>query len=211
MAHSLVFGGTFDPIHHGHLITAQAARQELAADEVILIPAFISPHKLDRHAASGADRLAMARLATQGVPGFRVYPGEVERGGPSFTIDTLETLVRADPQRTLTLLLGADQLPQFHHWHRIDDILALVQVAIMGRPNVPLSFQTLQETLGHPVATRLAGCILPTPLVEISATAIRARVAAGEPIHFLVPPTVEAYIREHGLYGGSLKAEGSRQ
>ena len=200
MAHWLIFGGTFDPVHHGHLLTAQAAREQLGADEVLLVPAFVSPHKLDQQAATAADRLAMLRLATAGLPGFRIYTGELDRGGASYTADTLDLLHRDHPDTRLTLLIGADQLPKFHTWRRVRDILALAQIAVLGRPAASVSCAALQAALGPAEAQRLQDAVLPTPLLEISATDIRARVAAGQSIHFLVPPAVEAYIRGHGLY-----------
>lgn len=200
MGHSLIFGGTFDPIHYGHLIPAQEARRQLGADEVILVPAFISPHKLGRVAASGQDRLEMARLAIAGAAGFRVDPREVERGGPSYTIDTIEALRCENPGRRFTLLVGADQVSKFYTWHRVHDILAQVEVAVVGRPGATLAEPASEKAIDPALIERLQKSMLATPLIEISATDIRARVAAGEPIHFLVPPAVEGYVRTHGLY-----------
>ena len=180
--------------------TARAAREELGADEVLLVPAFMSPHKLQQQTASGADRIAMLGLAVAGVAGFGIYTGEIDRGGASYTADTLETLRRGDPEVQLTLLIGADQLPKFHTWRRVRDILALAQIAVLGRPAASVALVELQAALGLEVAERLQRSLLETPLVDISSTGIRDRVAAGKSIHFLVPPAVEAYIHEHGLY-----------
>jgi nicotinate-nucleotide adenylyltransferase len=198
MTHSIIFGGTFDPIHHGHLITAQAAREVLGADEVILVPARISPHKLDQTAASSADRLAMVTLAIQGVLGFEICTSEIDREGASFTIDTVEILRQRHPGRRFTLLIGADQLPRLHTWRRVHELLAMVDVAILGRPNAAAF--SIESTLGPVIAERLQRSRLDTPLVEISSTDIRARMAAGQPIHFLVPPAVENFIRQNHLY-----------
>ncbi len=200
MAHSIIFGGTYDPIHNGHLLTAQAARELLRADEIILVPAQISPHKLGQTPTAAADRLAMVRLAIQGVEGFRVYAGELERGGTSFTIDTIEVLHQENPGHQFTLLIGADQLPKLHTWHRVADILAQVQVAVLGRPDAEISIPQLENALGMATAQRLAQAILRTPMIAISATDIRARVAAGQSIHNLVAPAVEGYIHAHHLY-----------
>jgi nicotinate-nucleotide adenylyltransferase len=200
MAHSIIFGGTFDPIHHGHLITAQAAREQLAADEVILVPAYLSPHKLGQTPASGDDRIAMARLAVDGIPGFQVCTREIERGGTSYTIDTVEALQQQDPDRRFTLLIGADQLPKLHTWHRVQELLAMVGVAVLGRLTSTIIEHLLEENLGPATAERLKRSHLETPLIQISATEIRARVAAGQPVHFLVPPAVENFIRQHHLY-----------
>jgi len=200
MSHTLLYGGTFDPIHHGHLITCQRARELLAADEVLLIPAAVSPHKTQSPATSAEHRLAMLRLAVENTHHFAIDPRELSRSGPSYTADTLDELQREYPATRFTLLLGADQLSKFHAWFRIHDIL-LHDIAILGRPsggNNPLA--AIREHLGPAVAERLQKSILSTPLIEISATDIRCRVQQHLPIHYLVPPAVVAYIQTHHLY-----------
>ncbi|MCL2640801.1 MAG: nicotinate (nicotinamide) nucleotide adenylyltransferase [Phycisphaerales bacterium] len=203
MSHTLLYGGTFDPIHHGHLITCQRARELLGADQVLLIPAAVSPHKTAHPATSAEHRLAMLRLAVANVPQFAVDPRELSRSGPSYTADTLDELRRDHSGTCFTLLLGADQLAKFHAWVRIHDILAH-GIAILPRPSSPLgiSFAAICEHLGPDVAARLERAVLPTPLIEIAATDIRQRVQQNLPIDYLVPAAVAAYIQSHHLYGG---------
>ncbi|MCL2646560.1 MAG: nicotinate (nicotinamide) nucleotide adenylyltransferase [Phycisphaerales bacterium] len=222
MSHTLLYGGTFDPIHHGHLIVCQRARELLVADEVLLIPASVSPHKMVGHVKSAtpaAHRLAMLRLAVENIPHFTVDPRELFRAGPSYTADTLDELRREHPNTRFTLLLGADQLPKFHTWVRVQDILAptpLRDIAILGRPfgdkdpTITLSsgLAAVREHLGPDVAARFEEAVLPTPLIEISATDVRNRVREHLPIHYLVPPAVEAYIRTHDLYPTPGRAKG---
>jgi nicotinate-nucleotide adenylyltransferase len=206
MAHTIVYGGTFDPIHHGHLITAQSARELLGADRVVFVPARISPHKLDRVSASGDHRLAMIERAIAGNPYFFADGRELVREGPSYTFDTLAALRREQPEERWTLLMGADQLPKLHTWHRIGEFFEgaeRIEVAVLRRQS-PISgdvWRALAGQLGASVAERLAAAQLATPFIEISATEIRRRVGAGLPIDYLVPLSIAEYIREHGLYG----------
>ena len=218
MAHTIVYGGTFDPIHHGHLITCQKARELLNADRVVFIPAGISPHKTTRQTgASGEQRLAMIKLAIADAPYFAVDDRELQREGPSYTADTLDELERESlaagsggSAEQFTLLIGADQLAKLHTWHRIKDILAESEtrgLAILGRPGDHAVDDALTEFAGHlglPVADRLAKAILATPLIDISATDIRERIGRNLPIDYLVPPSVAAYIRDHHLYGSRM-------
>ncbi len=199
--HTLLYGGTFDPIHHGHLILARAAREALQADAVLLIPARVSPLKTDP-GTSAADRLQMLRLATQGETHFQIDDRELRRTGKSYTFDTLRELQTQNPTARYTLLLGQDQLATFHSWHHVQQILAMAQVALLGRPGTSLDagLAAVEAKLGPPTAQRLRAALLPTPLIEISATAIRARVKQGLPISYLVPEPVAAYIAQHGLY-----------
>ena len=200
---TILFGGTFDPIHHGHLITAQAALEMLRAQRLVFIPANVSPHKSGAAmGASGADRVAMLRLAIEGVTEFSVDDLEVRRPGPSYTIDTIRALQARQPGEPLTLLLGADQLRQFHHWHQVRELLTLVEIAILGRPgsDVEGPLATIRETLGPATEERCRKAILTTPLIDLSATEIRFRVNEGLPIRYRVPEAVEQYIRSHDLY-----------
>jgi len=204
--HVLLYGGTFDPIHNGHLITSRAAREVLHADQVLLIPAWVSPLKKgEPPTATPQQRLEMIRFAIGNDSDFAVDDCEILRGTqarPSYTIDTLEALQQTRPADRFTLLLGADQLAKFHAWHRTGDILKTVAIALMGRPGAALDagLNSVQSTLGDAVAQRLRDAFLPTPLIEISATSIRARVRAGLPISHLVPEGVARCIAEQGLY-----------
>jgi nicotinate-nucleotide adenylyltransferase len=213
MAHTLLYGGTFDPIHHGHLIVCQRALELLGADGVMFIPARISPHKTNHpNPASENHRLAMLELAIAGHRAFRIDGRELTRPGPSYTIDTVESLRQEFPGEHFTLLLGTDQLPKLHMWRRAEDLLAdnpsgPPTVAILPRPQdntgrLELSdaLAAIAGSLGRETADRLAKFVLSTPLVDVSATDIRRRVREGRSIRYLVPEAVAAYIERQGLY-----------
>ncbi|HVX83655.1 MAG TPA: nicotinate-nucleotide adenylyltransferase [Phycisphaerae bacterium] len=200
--HLVLYGGTFDPIHHGHLIPAQRARELLGADRVVLLPANRSPHKLKQDpGASAAQRLEMLRLAIERAPHFGIDARELDRPGPSYTIDTIEQLRGQQGGARFTLLLGVDQLPMLHAWHRINDVLEAATIALLPRPGIPVpDFSAIAAHVGKAVAEGLERSVLDTPLINLSATDIRARARAGLPITFLVPAAVEAYICENALY-----------
>jgi len=189
-----VLGGTFDPVHRGHLALARAARVELTLDEVLFVPAGQPWRKAGRIVAPADDRLAMLRLALEGEPAFRVERLEMDRPGPSYTAETLEGLRAARPDDELSCILGEDALADLPHWVRPERILELATLAVGRREGVPRA-----------AGERLAGLServvwLKMPLVPVSATEIRERVRRGEPIGEMVPPAVAAYIRERGLY-----------
>jgi nicotinate-nucleotide adenylyltransferase len=207
MAHLLIYGGTFDPIHHGHLITCRRAREILKADVVLLVPARISPHKVHVNpadvvaSATPAQRLEMIQRAIANEPGFQADARELQREGPSYTIDTLLELHQEhQPSGRLTLLLGADQLSKLHTWYRIQEILGLCEIGILPRPRIDVAagMRAIHEALGEPLSSRIHS--LDTPLIDISATDIRARARAGLPVSYLVPEAVAQYIREHKTY-----------
>lgn len=197
-----LFGGSFNPIHFGHLITARAVAEQLRLPKIVLIPAAAPPHKDGRHLAPGPDRLAMTQLAVQGDPLFEVSDVEQHRAGPSYTFDTLghyRALLGADAE--LFWLIGADSLPELVTWHRVAELVRIVQIVTMVRPGLPgpnldgLRARIDAESMRHILDHRLA-----TPAVEISATDIRARVASGQEIRYLTPEPVARYIREHRLF-----------
>lgn len=209
-----IFGGTFDPIHLGHLRAAEEVRESQGLDEIRLVPAAVPPHKTRAGISGAHHRLAMTRLATAGVPGFRVWDVELARPGPSYSVDTLRT-VRAEvgPGARVVFVVGRDAFAEFHTWHEYDTIFGLCDVVVVTRPPWPLGL-TLDDL---PVATRPAFRYDPgseairhvsgrgvslqrITALDISATAIRASVAEGRSIRFLVPPAVEAYIAERRLY-----------
>jgi nicotinate-nucleotide adenylyltransferase len=181
-----VLGGSFDPVHHGHLIAASTLREKLELDAVLLVPAGQQPFKRDGHGASGAERAAMAELAVAGEPGLAVDRIEVERAGPSYTVDTLAALRAGRPDAELVLLVGADAAAELPAWREIGRIRELSRVVVFTRAGADA------PTLDVPVVT--------IPALEISSTDIRARVQAGLSIRYLVPETVAAYIAANGLY-----------
>ncbi len=181
-----MFGGSFDPIHHGHLLTARALREALRLDAVWLIPAGEQPFKQGQHQAAAAHRAAMAELAVSGEAGLAVDRREVERPGPSYTVDTLEALRAEAPAAVLTLLLGADAARDFPSWREPDRIRRLAEVVVFARASTePPAFQVP---------------VVEVPRVDISATEIRARVRAGQSIRYLVPDRVAEYVAAHRLY-----------
>jgi nicotinate-nucleotide adenylyltransferase len=183
-----LFGGSFDPIHHGHLIVATVAREVLQLDEVRFVVTGSQPLKTTGHAASAADRVAMARLALADAPGMTVETCEVEREGPSYTVDTLRTLEGREPGKAFILLLGADAAADFPRWREAEEIVRRARVAVLARP-------------GHTVPTAAwVSAVVPVPALEISATDLRRRVADGRPIRYFVPEAVAAYVATHGLY-----------
>ena len=209
-----IFGGTFDPIHLGHLRAAEEVREAQGLGEIRLVPAAVPPHKQGRALASGEHRRRMVELAVTGVPGFRVSTLELDRPGPSYTIDTLRA-VRAEIGNAARLVftLGYDAFRDFHTWREHAGIFALCDVVVVTRPPWPAELthddipaaardafsygagsESFRHASGHTLALqRIAG-------LDISAADIRARVAGGRSIRFLVPSAVEAYIAEHRLY-----------
>jgi len=193
-----VLGGTFDPVHVGHLIVAQEVLARLELDEILFVPARVSPFKRDAQAAPAEDRAAMLALALQSEPHFRVSRVDLDRPAPSFTVDTLRILHhRMGPDVELTFVVGADALATFAEWREPEAILGLARLACVTRPGTPVDLAALQGAL--PTIVERADCVHGLE-VGISSTDIRRRVAAGDPIRFHVHPAVERYIARHGLY-----------
>jgi nicotinate-nucleotide adenylyltransferase len=193
-----IFGGTFDPVHLGHLILVSELRVALGLDRVLLVPNARSPFKTDQEISSEADRVAMLALAVTGTPWLDVSTIELDRGGVSYTIDTLEELHHQDPGAKLFFLMGADSLVDLPSWRHPDGILALAEIAVATRPGISPDVASVQSAL--PTAKDRIH-VIETPLIALSSTGIRGRVRGGKPITFLVPASVERYITEHGLYG----------
>jgi len=183
-----LLGGSFDPVHHGHLIAGRIAAEALGLDELRYVPAREQPFKQGRHGAPAADRAAMLDLAVAGAPGFAVERVELDRPGPSYTVDTLRALRARDPGAALTLLLGADAAAELDAWHRAEELPGLARIVVFGRPGAPMP------------ATPLITGTVEVPAIEISATEIRARVRAGQPIRYWVADAVAEYIARHRLY-----------
>jgi nicotinate-nucleotide adenylyltransferase len=191
-----VFGGTFDPFHLGHLAVAVQARQGVLAQETWIVPAGVPPLRGPVH-ASAADRLALCERAIAGVAGMRVLDMELRRPGPSYTIGTMRDLGAAHPDRELWVVLGADAARQMPEWHGATELLSTFHFVLVNRTGEPLIHQPEALTLGfRPERTR----IVPIESPDVSATEIRHRAAAGEPLTGLVSPAVERLIMERGLY-----------
>jgi nicotinate-nucleotide adenylyltransferase len=192
-----ILGGTFNPPHIAHLVCAQEAHRELALDRVVLIPARIPPHKAVEHEPGPEHRLELCRLAVLGDDRLAVSDLELQREGPSFTVDTLRMLTTQAPQDELVLILGGDIAAGLSGWHEPEQVLELATVAIAQRRGTSRGAidRTLSELRGGDRARFFS-----MPRIGISSTMLRRRVVAGQPIRYFVPDQVEGYIRRHGLY-----------
>ncbi|QEL15321.1 nicotinate-nucleotide adenylyltransferase [Limnoglobus roseus] len=195
-----IFGGTFDPVHHGHLILAERCRADAGLDEVWFLPSYKPPHKVGRPITRFEHRCDMIALATTGQPLFRVEAIEKELPPPSFTANTLAELRVRHPEHAFHLIVGADCLPDLAQWHEPRRVLEQASLVVVPRPGTPLwTREQLAASLGMPPAdVRLT--VVECPLMEISSRDIRTRVAAAQTIRFLLPRSVEEFIRERKLY-----------
>jgi nicotinate-nucleotide adenylyltransferase len=183
-----LLGGSFDPVHHGHLIVGRVAAESLRLDELRFVPAREQPFKRGRHAAPAADRAAMLELAVANMPGFGIERLELDRPGPSYTVDTLLALRAREPETELTLLLGADAAAELGAWHRAEELPGLARIVVFARAGASVP------------AAGLSSAAIEVPALEISATEIRRRVRAGQPIRYWVPDAVAEYVARHRLY-----------
>lgn len=191
-----VLGGTFDPMHDGHVAAGEAAVECAGLDEVVFVPTGNPPHRPPAE-ASPAQRLEMCRLATADEPRFSVSDVEVERDGPSFTLDTLLALRGANPHAELFLVLGWDAASQFRSWYKPDEVLAIAPIVVVSRPGRNAPGEADLRTAGLDPA-RILLCAGTTP--SVSGSEIRRAIAAGKSIAGMVPEAVERYIAAHHLY-----------
>lgn len=198
----LLFGGTFDPIHHGHLIAATTAAEWMGAARIVLIPSGRPPHKPATGITPGAHRLAMCRAAVQGDPRFSVCDFEVEAPGASYTILTVRHYRSVHPpSRELLWLIGLDALRDLGSWREAAALVDLCTIVTAARPGYAApDWNTLRPVFREEQLARLAANIVETPRVEIDATALRRRAALGQSLRYFVPQAVEQYVRDHGLY-----------
>jgi nicotinate-nucleotide adenylyltransferase len=197
-----ILGGTFDPVHLGHLIPAQYALEHLGLDRLLLVPAAAPVHRPLHVPASPGHRLRMCRLAAAAIPHFEASDIEARRTEPSFTVLTLEHFTRTMPAGTrIYLLVGEDNLPLLHTWHEIRRIAELAEIAILPRPcEGEPDASALESLLGAPAVRDILARWVPGPRIPVSATEIRRRVHEGQSIAGLVPASVAAYIAEKRLY-----------
>ena len=195
-----IFGGTFDPPHVGHLILAERCREAATLDEVWFLPSYRPPHKRGEPISKFESRCEMVALACAGQPDFKVDPVERELPPPSYTAETLHALVARHPTHTFHLLVGGDSLVDFPGWHRPDRILERASLVAVPRPGVVLpTIAELAAKIGVPEsAIRLS--VVEAPLVDLSSTDLRRRVAGGQTIRFHTTRAVEEYVREKRLY-----------
>ncbi len=187
-----MFGGSFDPPHLGHLIFAEHACNALALDHILFVPAARSPFKSPTQPDNLAHRLAMVRLALAGNDRFLLDLTEVERGGTSYTVDTVQTLHALHPEAHLHVLMGSDAYEEFEQWKDPESIVACARLGVGRRPGFP------RIERKHPFADHAV--FFDSPLIDISSTAIRRIVAEGGSARYLVPDAVLQYIEQHGIY-----------
>jgi nicotinate-nucleotide adenylyltransferase len=185
------FGGTFDPVHRGHLEMAHIAVEKLQLDRLYFIPAGRNPLKANSPKASNRDRLNMIKLAIEGESQFSVWEGELQREGPSYTLHTVRFFEECYPGSRLFWLIGADQLPFLHHWYGINELIRKIGFILVKRPGYDTAMPRIPGIFLYPVNN---------PLVPVSATEIRARLKIGQSVDNLVPAPVADYLAKNQLY-----------
>ncbi len=194
-----LFGGTFDPIHLGHLAIAEDVRAKLGLDRVIFIPARYPWLKADREISDGQHRLEMVKLAIASNPQFEVSAAEMERPGPSYTLDTVEAMKKAfGPEDELYFIAGSDAIMDMPRWKEPERVMSLCRIVGVERPGAP---EIDAEAL-RPLIPAVSSClaVVDASRIDISSTVIRERIRGGLSISDMVPTEVEQYIRKHGLY-----------
>lgn len=191
-----IYGGTFNPPHHAHVICAAEARLQLELDSVLMVPSAIPPHREIESDPGAEQRLAMMRLAVIGQPGLEVSTIELDRGGASWTVDTLEALVAQDPDTDYTLIIGADQALAFDDWREPARIaeLSTIAVAARGEQGAAAAAEAVEQATGKKAR------VFAMPRIDIASSAIRDRVGSGDSVAHLVPAGVAELIEEAGLY-----------
>jgi nicotinate-nucleotide adenylyltransferase len=198
-----LFGGSFDPVHYGHLLLAEACREQCRLDELWFVPAAVPPHKQDRPLTAAKHRVEMLKLAIGGHEAFSVSTLEIDRGGVSYTVSTLDAIHAERPEAALFFPMGADSLADLPTWReprRICELAIPIVVRRAGSPEPDLSGLASLVTPERLIAIEKAQ--LDMPVIELSSTDIRQRVAAGRSIRFRTPRAVEKYIETQGLYRG---------
>lgn len=192
-----VLGGTFDPLHWAHLVIAEEARARFGLDKVLFVPAGQPPHKADYTVSDPEHRYAMALLGTSTNPAFQVSRIEIERAGPSYSVDTVRQLREMHaPDVEIHLIIGADEALDIPNWHEAESLLDMIRLVVAPRPGSDLA--ELKSRLPSRFYTAMQ--FLPMLPIDISGTELRARIASGKSVRYLVPDSVEVYIRKHGLY-----------
>ena len=194
-----ILGGTFNPPHRGHLALAKQAKAELGLDRVLLMPAHSAPHKGDEGDPGPERRLEMCRLAVADEAGIQACGLEIERGGPSYTVDTLKAIHERNEGTKLTFIVGADMARTLPAWREPRALVELADLAVAEREDTGR-----EEVLRALAPLGASAAFLKMPLIEVSSSQVRERVHAGESIEGLVEPAVARYIAEHGLYGAAV-------
>jgi len=187
-----LLGGTFDPIHTGHLIVAETVRSDFGLDRVVFVPTSIPPHKPEGPEADSESRYRMVQLAVNGHDGFSVSDAEIRRGGVSYTLDTLKGFHQSEPGNAFYLIVGMDSLIDMSHWKKPEAVFELATVLVASRPG----FNDSQAESW----IKVKAIMVPTPRMDISSSEIRNRIRCGKSIRFWIPASVEQYIKLKGLY-----------
>ncbi len=196
-----VFGGSFDPIHHGHLIMAESFRESMQLDAVIFLLAYVSPFKTDTKPTNDKHRIEMLRLAICGNASFRLDDREIRRGGISYTVDSLRGLREESPGAELFMLIGSDSLVSFDQWREPDQVLSLAQLVIAHRGGSgEIAWEDLARVATTDQLHAVQNRVLNSPQIEIASRDLRRRIHEGRSIRYMVPAAVEAYIHEHRLW-----------
>jgi nicotinate-nucleotide adenylyltransferase len=196
-----IFGGSFNPVHYGHLLLAECCREQRALDQVWFLPTAIPPHKRQQEPAPGVQRLEMLELAIGGHEAFGVSSYEVDRGGVNYTVDTLAHLKEEDPSRELFFLMGADSLADLPNWREPERICSLATPLVVRRSaDAEPDFGSLAGIVSPGRIVEIRSQQVEMPRVDLSASDLRGRVAVGQSIRFRTPRAVEKYIETHGLY-----------
>jgi nicotinate-nucleotide adenylyltransferase len=204
-----LYGGTFDPIHFGHLIVARAVGEMLGLDRVVFLPTARPPHKEGLPLADVGHRATMVQLALEGEPGLTWDRFDMDRPGPTYSIDTvLHFHKREGPGAALHWIVGADALADLPSWKRIGELVEQCQLVVAARATALIEWDRLRGSLSDEQIQRLRRGLLITPVIEISSTEIRRRVSEGKSIRFLVPEAVHRYIQTQGLYRPAPAAPG---
>ncbi|MEX0938953.1 MAG: nicotinate-nucleotide adenylyltransferase [Pirellulales bacterium] len=202
-----IFGGSFDPIHYGHLLLAESCREQRQLDRVWFLPAAVPPHKRRAARAPDTHRANMIELALAEQPAFELSLLELKRGGLSYTADTLREIAREQPEAELFLLLGGDSLVDLPTWREPEEICRLAIPVVVSRPGAPPpDFSPLVGLVSDERLTQIEQSQVEMPLIELSSTDIRRRVAAGQSIRYRTLPSVMRYIEQLGLYRDAAEA-----
>jgi nicotinate-nucleotide adenylyltransferase len=197
-----IFGGTFDPVHNGHLLLAEQCREQCRLDQVWFVPAGVPPHKPAQTLAPGKARAEMLELAVAGHDFLRVDRRELDRSNPCYTVETLAGLKAEDSTRELVFLMGADSLAEFSTWREPRRIVELAELAVVNRGGATLpDLTSLRELLGEPLLARIHFVTISG--VDVSSSDVRRRIREGKSIRYMVPRAVECYIETHGFYKNS--------
>ncbi len=196
-----LFGGTFNPIHRGHLLVAENAISAAGMDRVLFVPSCIPPHKRESDLPSGGERLEMVRLAIDGNPRMEALPIELERGGVSYSIDTVRCLRLQHPVDDVFFVLGSDNFADIGRWHHFKELAGMCQFLVIERPGCALPLPP--PSVAPDQAARLKYTVFNGPTLDASSSEIRQLLRAGRRVSHLLPPSVEHYIRIHKLYRSS--------